>query len=106
MASRSRVRLPVSLDSGARRILLDAEPAGLPLAEGRACLTAHSHSPDFNWRENFQVRGDLVRAGEGWALAPRKLVGGLELPEQGPAGPVPGQHGQVAPLLPNGASGS
>jgi hypothetical protein len=77
------VRLPVSLDAGSRRILLDAQPAGLPLAEGRACLTAHSHSPDFNWRENFQVRGDLVRSGEGWALMPHKLVGGLELPNKG-----------------------
>jgi hypothetical protein len=77
------VRLPVSLDAGSRRILLDAQPAGLPLAEGRACLTAHSHSPDFNWRENFQVRGDLVRSGEGWALVPHKLVGGLELPNKG-----------------------
>ncbi len=76
-------RLPVRLDAGARLIRLDADPAGLPLAEGLACLTAHSHSPDFNWRENFQVRGDLVRAGEGWALVPRKLVGGLELPNKG-----------------------
>jgi hypothetical protein len=80
------VRLPVSLGPGSRRILLDAEPAGLPLAEGLACLTAHSHSPDFNWRENFQVRGDLVRAGEGWALVPHKLVGGLELPNKGVLG--------------------
>jgi Pyridoxamine 5'-phosphate oxidase len=80
------VRLPVSLDSGSRQILLDAEPAGLPLAEGRACLTAHSHSPDFNWRENFQVRGDLGRAGQGWALVPHKLVGGLEIPNKGVLG--------------------
>ena len=77
------VRLPVSIDAGSRRIVLGAQPAGLPLAEGRACLTAHSHSPDFNWRENFQIRGDLVRAGEGWVLAPHKLVGGLELPNKG-----------------------
>jgi hypothetical protein len=77
------VRLPVSLDAGSRRIVLGAQPAGLPLAEGRACLTAHGHSPDFNWRENFQVRGDLVQTGEGWALAPHKLVGGLELPNKG-----------------------
>jgi hypothetical protein len=77
------VRLPVGVDADARRISLGAEPAGLPLVEGRACLTAHGHDADFKWRENFQVRGDLVRAPEGWALVPHKLVGGLELPNQG-----------------------
>jgi hypothetical protein len=77
------VRLPVSLDRSARRISLDAVPAGLPLAAGPACLTAHSHSPTFTWQENFQVRGDLVEAEGGWALAPRKLVGGFELPPEG-----------------------
>jgi len=75
-------RLPVSLDASARRISLDGEPAGLPLIEGRACLTAHSHSPDFTWQENFQVRGDLVRAGGRWQLVPHKLVGGFELPDE------------------------
>ncbi len=75
-------RLPVSLDPSARRISLDGEPAGLPLIEGRACLTAHSHSPDFTWQENFQVRGDLVRAGGRWQLVPHKLVGGFELPDE------------------------
>jgi pyridoxamine 5'-phosphate oxidase-like protein len=80
------VRLPVSLNADARRIAFAAEPAGLPLVEGRACLTAHSHDPDFRWRENFQVRGDLVRAPEGWALVPHKLVGGLELPNEGVLG--------------------
>jgi len=75
-------RVPVSLDAGLRRILIDAEPAGLPLAEGLACLTAHGHDAEFKWRENFQVRGDLVRAPDGWVLVPHKLVGGLELPNQ------------------------
>jgi Pyridoxamine 5'-phosphate oxidase len=88
------VRLPVSLDPGSRQILLDAQPAGLPLAEGRACLTAHSHSPDFNWRENFQVRGDLVRAGEGWALVPHRLVGGLKIPSKGLLGRYRGSLGR------------
>jgi hypothetical protein len=88
------VRVPVSLDPGSRQILLDAHPAGLPLAEGRACLTAHSHSPDFNWRENFQVRGDLVRAGEGWALVPHRLVGGLEIPNKGLLGRYRGSLGR------------
>jgi pyridoxamine 5'-phosphate oxidase-like protein len=80
------VRLPVALDTGARRIAFPAVPSGLPLVEGRACLTAHGHDPDFRWRENFQVRGDLVRAGPGWGLVPHKLVGGLELPNKGVLG--------------------
>lgn len=76
------VRLPIHLDPGAHRIRLAATPAGLPLVEGRACLTAHAHAPDFTWQENFQVRGDLVQlAGGDWALVPRKLVGGFELPK-------------------------
>jgi hypothetical protein len=77
------VRIPVSPDAGLRRVSLGAEPAGLPLAEGLACLTAHRHDADFKWRENFQLRGDLVRAEGGWTLVPHKLVGGLELPNQG-----------------------
>jgi hypothetical protein len=76
------VRLPVEPDEAARRVMLGAAPAGFPLEEGRACLTAHSHAPDFSWQENFQVRGDLVRSGNGWALVPRKLVGGFELPDE------------------------
>ena len=43
-------------------------PAELPLLEGRGCLTAHAHDPDFSWQENFQVRGDLVRDPDGWSL--------------------------------------
>jgi hypothetical protein len=80
------VRVPVGVDPEARRISLDAQPAGMPLVEGRACLTAHGHDVDFKWRENFQVRGDLVRSRDGWALVPHKLVGGLELPNQGIVG--------------------
>src|SRR5436190_2127954 len=76
------VRLPVSLDRAARRIVLGAAPSGLPLAPGRACVTAHSHSPTFTWQENFQVRGDLVQSDGGWAVVPRKLVGGFELPDE------------------------
>jgi hypothetical protein len=76
------VRVPIRLDSSAHRIRLDVTPSGLPLTEGRACLAAHSHAPDFTWQENFQVRGDLVElAGGGWALVPRRLVGGFELPK-------------------------
>jgi hypothetical protein len=76
------MRLPVSLDAQGRRILCDAEPTGMPLAAGRACLTAHRHGPRFEWQENFQVRGDLVRADGGWALVPHRLVGGFELPDE------------------------
>ncbi|MEK6252665.1 MAG: pyridoxamine 5'-phosphate oxidase family protein [Actinomycetota bacterium] len=75
-------RLPSSCDPSGRAVRIGVEPAGLPLLEGRACLTAHSHAPDFSWQENFQVRGDLVRDPDGWALIPHKLVGGFELPDE------------------------
>jgi hypothetical protein len=75
-------RVPVSLDRAERRIAFDAVPAGLPLTTGRACVTAHAHSPTFTWQENFQVRGDLVRDGDSWKLVPHKLVGGFELPKE------------------------
>jgi hypothetical protein len=76
------VRVPVSLERARRRILIGAEPAGLPMAEGRACVVAHRHAPTFSWQENFQVRGDLVRGEGGWELVPRKLIGGFELPDE------------------------
>jgi len=75
-------RLPVSCDGSSNRVRIGAEPAGLPMLEGRVCLTAHSHAPDFSWQENFQVRGDLARDADGWALTPHKLVGGFELPDE------------------------
>ncbi|HSI82114.1 MAG TPA: pyridoxamine 5'-phosphate oxidase family protein [Solirubrobacterales bacterium] len=75
-------RLPVSPDATARRIALEAEPAGLPLTAGRACLVAHAHDERFSWQENFQVRGDLVRDGDRWAIVPHKLLGGFELPDE------------------------
>ena len=67
---------------GERRVAITDLDSGLPVEPGRACLTAHSHDPDFKWQENFQVRGDLLEAGEGWALSPQKLVGGFELPKE------------------------
>jgi hypothetical protein len=76
------VRLPVELDRTAHRITIAAQPEGLPLVEGPACLTAHAHGPRFEWQENFQVRGDLVRDGERWSLVPRKLIGGFEMPDE------------------------
>jgi hypothetical protein len=75
------VRLPLTVDPAAGRVRLGREPAGLPLAEGRACLTAHRHHPEFKWQENFQVRGDLARGERGWELVPHRLVGGFELPK-------------------------
>ena len=73
-------RLPISVDEAGRRIRIERDPAGLPLAPGRACLAAHEHDPDFSWQVNFHVRGDLVRDGDGWILVPHKIVGGFELP--------------------------
>ena len=75
------IRVPARSDRSRRRVLIDADPAGLPLLEGRACLTAHSHHPRFRAQENFQVRGDLARGENGWALTPHRMIGGFELPE-------------------------
>jgi hypothetical protein len=74
------VRVPISADRKAKRVRIEAEPVGAPLAPGLACLTAHEHSETFTWQRNFQVRGDLEEHGDGWALAPHRLVGGFELP--------------------------
>jgi hypothetical protein len=74
------VRVPVRADRSARLIRIDAEPVGVPLLPGLASMTAHAHAPDFTWHRNFQVRGDLIRAADGWALAPHRVVGGFELP--------------------------
>jgi hypothetical protein len=74
-------RVPIEVRPGSRSIELGAEPAGLPMLEGRACLTVHRHAPDFSWQRNVQVRGELVRGEDGWSLRPRRVVGGFELPE-------------------------
>lgn len=74
------VRVPVSVDHAARQIRVEAEPVGLPLQPGLACLTAHAHGEHFTWQQNFQVRGDLVATEAGWAIVPHRLVGGFELP--------------------------
>ena len=75
------VRVPYSADPSRREIRIEGDPAGLPVLEGRACLTVHRHAPDFTWQRNMQVRGDLVRTPDGLRLAPRKVVGGFELPK-------------------------
>jgi hypothetical protein len=73
-------RVAVQADGHDRRLRLQVEPVATPLRPGRACVTAHDHAPDFTWQRNFQVRGDLVRDGDGWSVIPRKLIGGFELP--------------------------
>src|SRR5262245_6640363 len=75
------VRVPYTADRSTREILIPAEPAGLPVLEGRACLTVHTHAPDFTWQRNMQVRGNLVRSPDGLKLVPRKVVGGFEIPK-------------------------
>jgi hypothetical protein len=77
------VRLPVQADRSARRLRLGGAPVGVPWQPGLACVTAHDHPPDFTWRRNFQVRGDLVEEDGAWAVVPRRLVGGLEHPPGG-----------------------
>jgi hypothetical protein len=74
------VRVPVSVDARTRRVRIDVEPLGAPLEPGLACVTAHDHDEKFTWQRNFQIRGDLVEDEAGWAIVPRKLVGGFELP--------------------------
>jgi hypothetical protein len=75
------VRVPFGIEPSRGDIAIEAEPAGLPLIEGRACLTVHRHAADFSWQRNMQVRGNLARSGEAWRLVPRRIVGGFELPE-------------------------
>ena len=75
------VRVPVRVDRAARRVRIEGAPEGIPLQPGLACLTAHRHNDQFTWQQNFQVRGDLVPAEDGWVLVPHKLVGGFEAPK-------------------------
>jgi hypothetical protein len=77
------VRVPVEVDRAAQRVRLGGAPVGVPWRPGLACLAAHDHPPDFRWQRNFQVRGDLVEEDGAWAIVPRKLVGGFELPPGG-----------------------
>jgi hypothetical protein len=77
------VRVPIEVDRSAQRLRLGGAPVGVPWHPGLACVTAHDHSPDFTWQRNFQVRGDLIEEDGAWALVPRKLVGGFELPPGG-----------------------
>ena len=74
-------RLTAEPDREAGHIRLGELPEWLAAAPGKACLTAHAHGPDFGWQTNFQVRGDLIRDGSGWALVPHRLIDGFELPK-------------------------
>jgi hypothetical protein len=74
------VRVPVRVDPADRSIQIQGAPVGIPLQPGLACLTAHAHNERFTWQRNFQLRGDLVRSEDGWALRPHRLVGGFEAP--------------------------
>ncbi len=74
------VRVPFTAEAQSKSISIDAVSAGLPLLEGRACLTVHQHSPDFTWQRNMQVRGTVEPSDGGWRLVPRRIVGGFELP--------------------------
>jgi hypothetical protein len=74
-------RVTVSADRAAGLVRLGPIPNAMPVTTGRACLTAHVHGPEFEWQRNFQVRGELVEDGAGWALKPHRLVGGFEIPD-------------------------
>src|SRR3954471_4738862 len=74
------LRVPVRVDQRGGVVWLDADPTGVPLAPGLACLTAHDHDERFTYQRNFQLRGDLTREGDGWAIRPHRIVGGFELP--------------------------
>lgn len=73
-------RVRVAADAAARWIDIVQAPPGLPLTAGRACLTAHRHHEGMTWQENFQIRGDFQPVRGGWALVPRRIVGGFEIP--------------------------
>jgi hypothetical protein len=75
------IRLPVSPDHPAGCIRFDVDALGVPVAEGRACLTAHVHGPEFAWQSNFQVRGDFVQRDGGWVFVPHKSIGGFNVPK-------------------------
>ena len=75
------VRVPVHVDEASRWIRIEGAPAGVPLEPGRACLTPHAQDERFNSHQDFQVRGDLVRAEGGWALIPHEVLGGRQAPQ-------------------------
>ena len=77
------IRLPMSADRRGRAIAIEAEPGGIELEPGPACVTAHDHDPELRWTRNFQVSGRLVRDRGGWFVLPHRVVEGFELPPTG-----------------------
>lgn len=57
------VRVPVHVDTDARRIMIEGAPTGIPFQPGLACLSAGG----------LRVCGDLVYAGGSWALVPHEV---------------------------------
>ena len=75
------VRVPIEVDRDAGGCASAARPVGVPLAAGpRLPDRARPLRASSRWQRNFQVRGDLVEEDGAWAVIPRKLVGGFELP--------------------------
>jgi hypothetical protein len=70
-------RVSLRLDATERAVRIPQPPRGAALRPGPACLTAHHHDQGFTYMQNFQVRGELDAAEDGWVLRPRRLVGGL-----------------------------
>jgi hypothetical protein len=75
------IRLPVRPDQAGGCVRFEVDALGIPVAPGRACLTAHIHAPEFAWQSNFQVRGDFVERDGEWVFVPHKYVGGLNVPK-------------------------
>lgn len=73
------VRVPIRVDAKARWIRIAANPVGVPVRPGPACLTAHAHDPRPTSNRRIRIHGDLVTTNGGWALVPQELHGGLEL---------------------------
>ena len=77
------IRVPVDADRRAKVVRIDAEPHGVRLLPGPACLTAHDHHEQLHWTRNFQVRGELLQDRDGWLVTPQRVLSGFELPPSG-----------------------
>jgi hypothetical protein len=78
------IRVPVEVDRRGRTIRVGAEPPGVRLQPGPACVTAHDHHEKLRWMRNFQVRGELEQQPSGdWVVVPQRVVYGFELPPSG-----------------------
>jgi hypothetical protein len=77
------IRVPVDAGRRAKVVRIDAEPHGVRLLPGPACLTAHDHHEMLHWTRNFQVRGELLQDRDGWLITPQRVLTGFELPPSG-----------------------